>query len=154
MLRLHEIPIVVVGPRSVQEEPPSSPSISVVLALLCEIETKLSVLATEGQDSTIDLRWLIGMPQEFELLVETLGQGEVSATVSNIGVSVVQETSIPCVWRVSHRDHEDKRLGEFIEIAEVPELLSSNRHAIPQGLAELGARRALLETPPVFPSIS
>lgn len=155
MLKLHEIPIVVISnPTCATADAKAGSSNSLVLALLTEIEAKLERLVLEGLDSTIDVRWLIGMPSEFELLRETLGRGEVSASIADIGGSLVQETVLPCVWWVSHRDRDGRQLGEFLEITDIPELLRSDRTAIPRGMAELRARRALLETQQAFPSIS
>jgi hypothetical protein len=153
MLKIHEIPVVVVGDR-VTESTVDGPTNSVVLALLNEIEAKLDAMVNAGEDSTIDLRCLIGMPQEVELLRKTLGKGEVSATINNIGITLAQETAIPCVWWLSHRGFDDSRQGEFVEIAETPELLRSDRLDIQKGLAELRVRSARLDTPNPFSSMS
>lgn len=114
------------------------------LALLGEIGAKLEALANDSEESSIDLRCLAGMPEDLALLRETLGQGEVSATVANIGNSHVQETAVPCVWWVSYRDLDGSRIGEFVEI---PSLLRSDRLSIPLGLAELRRRCDQLSAP-------
>lgn len=146
MPKIHEIPIVAVNGRA-SEILPDIPANSVALALLGEIEAKLEALAKDGEESSLDLCWLRGMPADLALLRDTLGQGEVSATISTIGSSQVQETAVPCVWWISHHDHDGSRLGEFIEIAECPDLLRSDRLSIPQGLANLRVRCAQLPKP-------
>jgi len=140
MSKLHEIPIVVAAapPAFTPEESAES----TVLALLCEIEAKLDALLGAGEPSTIDLRWLMASPQTLERLREALGKGEVEARIAGSGISLLQETAVPCVWRVSHRDSDDHPTGEFVEITDLPELLRSDRLAIPQGLAALRARCA------------
>jgi hydrogenase-1 operon protein HyaF len=153
MSRLHEIPVVVVHDRA-GKPCPAEAAPSMVLALIKEIEAKLEVLAKDGEDSTIDLRWLIGLPRDLELLRENLGEGEVSATVTSIGSTLVQETGLPCVWWISHRDNDGRRLGEFVEITEIPEILRSDHLSIPSGLAELQSRYAQLDTPESFSSNS
>ncbi len=152
MSKIHEIPVVVVGGRSIVSTPDGTTS-SVVLALLSEIESKLETYACNGEESTIDLRCLIGMPHDVELLRKTLSVGEVSATINTFGSSSAQETAVPCVWWVSHRDFDGSRQGEFIQITEVPDLLRSDRLSIKKGLAELRVRSAQLDTPNPFPSM-
>jgi hypothetical protein len=140
MSRIHEIPIVATGAPAVY----AGPSSGAVLAILNEIAAKLETLAAGGEDASIDLRPFIGSPRELALLRETLGRGEVSAAIKTVGQTLLQETAIPCVWWISHRDHDDSPLGEFIEIAEAPDLLRSDRLAIHRGLNELRARCARL----------
>jgi hydrogenase-1 operon protein HyaF len=152
MTKIQDIPIVVVGDR-VTESTFDAPTNSVVLALLSEIEAKLEALLSSGEESNIDLRCLIGMPQDIELLRKLLGEGEVSASIDNIGKTLVQETAVPCVWWISHRDFDGSRQGEFIEIAEVPDLLRSDRQCIQKGLAELRVRSSQLDTPNSFSSM-
>lgn len=140
MSKLHEIPIIVAN---APVAPQSEASVqATVFALLAEIEAKLDALQNTGVSSTIDLRWLIVSPRTLANLREALGEGEVSARISSNGLSLLQETAIPCVWRVSHRDNTDHPVGEFVEITEIPELLRSDRLAIAQGLAALRARCA------------
>ncbi|MFM8333506.1 MAG: hydrogenase expression/formation C-terminal domain-containing protein [Candidatus Methylumidiphilus sp.] len=137
MSKLHEIPVVVASA-------PHGPAAGIVRALLAEIESKLGALLDLGEPSTIDLRWLMAEPHTLQALGEALGAGEVSADIAGVGDSRVQETAVPCVWRVSHRDGAGRAIGEFIEITEIPELLRSDRLAVPQGLAALRDRCAQL----------
>jgi hydrogenase-1 operon protein HyaF len=150
MSKIHEIRVVSEGAAVASAAHPG-PSTSVVLAILAEIETKLDALVGEGKDSTIDLRCLIGMPAELDLLRQILGQGEVAATVTTVGATLAQETAVPCVWWISHRDLDGGNLGEFVEITEVPDLLRSDCFSIAQGLAGLRIRCARLDTPDSHP---
>jgi hydrogenase-1 operon protein HyaF len=152
MSKIHEIPIVVIAKPGI-ESTSDGPTNSIVLALLSEIEAKLDALVSQGEDSSIDLRWLIGMPNDIGRLREVLGEGEVSATINNIGITLIQETAVPCVWWVSHRDFDGGRLGEFVEITEVPGLLRSDRLSIQRGLAELRIRSAQIDKPNAFSSM-
>ncbi len=155
MSKLHEIPIVVTNApaRGGLSARSAGPATSAMLAILNEIEAKLETLATNGRNSTIDLRWLIGSKPDLDLLRNALGVGEVAATITAAGNTDVQETAVPCVWWVTHSDYDGQRLGEFIEITEVPELLRSDRLAISQGLAGLRARCAQIETDNPFSSV-
>lgn len=150
MSRLHEIPVVVVHDPNAG----TGSSTTMVLAILSEVEAKLEALAEEGEESTIDLRWFIGYPQELTLLRDLLGQGEVTARITAVGSTLIHETAVPCVWWVSHRDHDDSPLGEFVEIAEVPELLYSDRLGIRSGLQELRVRSAGLAVPDAVSCLS
>jgi hydrogenase-1 operon protein HyaF len=155
MSRLAEIPVILVHDQAAQgclPGAPGGPATSMVLALLNEIATKLDQLAENGQESSIDLRWLIGLPQDFRLLRETLGEGEVAATITTIGSTRVQETAIPCVWWITHYDGDGGRLGEFVEITEAPEILRSSRQSIQAGLADLQVRCAELDSSDPFSS--
>jgi hydrogenase-1 operon protein HyaF len=145
MSRLQQIPIVVVHDES-RPPIPAGPQVSAVLAVIHEIDAKVCTLLAEGREGTIDLKWLRAAPQDLELLRETLGRGEVAASVASFGESRVEETAVPCVWWVCHRDDDAQVLGEFIEIAEIPELLRSDRQAVPRRLAELRGRCAELES--------
>jgi hydrogenase-1 operon protein HyaF len=153
MSRIHEIPVVVVG-KPVTPTPPAGPTTAAMLAILNEIDAKLEALVAEGQESTIDLRWLLGTPLDLGLLRQTLGEGEVSATIQTVGTTVVRETAVPCVWWISHRDREDGTLGEYVEITEVPEILRSDRLSITRGVAELRERCAVLQASDPVSSVS
>ena len=147
MSRLAEIPVIAVNDHATLGCS-SGPATPMVMALLNEIAAKLEQLAAHGEESSIDLRWLIGLPMDFLLLRKTLGEGEVTATITSLGSSRVQETAIPCVWWITHYNQDGGRLGEFVEIAEAPEILRSSRAAIPAGLADLRGRCARLATRP------
>lgn len=141
--RLRDIPVIAVG-RPVSADLSGSPNTAAILAILGEIEERLGTLQRLGEESTIDLRWLMGSALDLDLLDETLGRGEVAATITAGGTTRLRDTAIPCVWRVSHRDWTDRAVGEFIEITEIPDLFRSDRMAVGRGLTELRGRSAAL----------
>jgi hypothetical protein len=106
-------------------------------AIVSEVEACARRFAETGETASIDLRCLKSMPEEREILAGALGHGEVSAVVAAIGRSEIHETSIPCVWWVSHRNSEEEIVGELIEIAEVPDLLMGDRQSVAYGLEAL-----------------
>lgn len=145
MSRIHEIPVIVVA------RPPantaSCSSHPAILAIINEIDAKLKALLDSGDESVIDLRWLLGSPEVLSLLQKLLGHGEVTATVCASGNTEIAETAVPCLWWISHRDTNDRLIGVCVEIAEIPELLRSDRLAIHRGLESLHARGADLAMP-------
>lgn len=108
-------------------------------AIVSEVAACAARFADTGEVATIDLRFLKAMPEERETLAALLGKGEVSAVVESLGRTEIQETSIPCVWWVRHRDSAGETVGEFIEIAEIPDLLMGDPGAVAQGLEALRA---------------
>jgi len=114
---------------------------SAARAILSEIFVAAERLLAQGEGSSIDVRFLKSTPEERAILLNLLGRGEVSAVVDSIGRSEIQETAIPCVWWVRHLNSDDETVGELIEIADIPELLLSDREAIATSLAALRARQ-------------
>src|SRR5689334_10993208 len=99
-------------------------------AILSEIEESASRFAAVGEEASINLRCLKEMQEEREILATLLGHGEVSATVDAVERSEIHETSIPCVWWVSHWNAEGDKVRESIEITRVPEVIVGDRKAI------------------------
>ncbi|WP_212785215.1 hydrogenase expression/formation C-terminal domain-containing protein [Ferrigenium kumadai] len=106
-------------------------------AVLSDIEECASRFAAVGEEASISLRCLKAMPEEREILATLLGHGEVSAIVEAVDRSEIHETSIPCVWWVSHRNAEGETIRESIEITGVPDVIIGDRRAIPYGLETL-----------------
>lgn len=92
-------------------------------ALLHEIAKLLKELLKTDQPSSIDLRRLPMTQEDFELLKDVLGVGEVSAEVINLGPTQVWETGIAGVWWVTHYNEEEEIISEFIEVTYCPEIL-------------------------------
>lgn len=115
-----------------------------VLAILYEVKTALERYAATRESTVIDLRWLAAMPANLEQLRFALGDGEVSAIVYSQGITHVNETGIPCVWWISHRDHEAGTHTEMLEIVRAPLMLCGNTHDIEGAIGELRARLAAL----------
>jgi hydrogenase-1 operon protein HyaF len=105
--------------------------------LLHEIRHALKRLATGEEGTTIDLRRLPLAPGEEERIEKTLGAGEVRAEVDALGPTLVQETSYPGVWLVTHKNADGVVVGRFIEVTWVPELLKSQLADIDAGIARL-----------------
>ena len=108
-------------------------------AIVSEVAACATRFAETGELTTIDLRFLKAMAAERETLAALLGKGEVTATVDSLGRTEVQETAVPCVWWVRHRDSEGETVGEFIEIADIPDLLMGDPEAVAHGLEALRA---------------
>lgn len=105
--------------------------------LLHEIRHALKRLA-DGEDGTvIDLQRLPLAPGEDERIEEVLGQGEVRAEINALGPTLVQETSYPGVWLVTHRNTEQVVVARFIEVTHIPELLKSQQADIENGASRL-----------------
>ncbi len=109
-------------------------------AILREIEQRLERLLTSGEESSIDLSRLPFGPGDHALLVDVLGEGEVSAVVNSLGPTQVRETAIPGVWWVTHCNADDEVMGEFIEITRCPEILLTPHDDLRDGIEALRVR--------------
>ena len=108
-----------------------------VKPLLHEVRHALKRLA-KGEDGTvIDLQSVPLAPGEAQHIEELLGKGEVRAELNALGPSVVQETSYPGVWLVTHSNTEQAVVGRFIEVTHMPELLKSQQADIEHGISRL-----------------
>ena len=105
--------------------------------LLHEVRHALRRLANGGDGTVIDLQSLPLAPGEEGRIEELLGKGEVRAELDALGPSVVQETSYPGVWLVTHRNTEQAVVGRFIEVTHMPELLKSQQADIERGISRL-----------------
>ena len=102
-----------------------------------EIRQALSELIAHGTHGMIDLHSLPFSPQEYAALDDFLGEGEIDLTLNVLGKTRLRESSYAGVWRVEHFDDNDKRIGYFIEIGHVPEILRSQCDDIKEGLATM-----------------
>jgi len=117
---------------------------SPVRAVLTEIETLLQRFHGTGDAGSIDLRCLAQSPDEMAALRGVLGEGEVRADIRFLGSSIAEETAIPCVWWVTHRDNDDRVVAELLEINELPDIVRSDRAFVPQAIESLRQRQAVL----------
>lgn len=131
MKRLTDIPIKVVP------TVPTPATSRNALPLLYEIATMLERLLNTGATDCIDLRRAPLSQEDYVLLKDTLGRGEVSATVAALGQTEIYETALPGVWWVVHYDQNEQPITEFLEVAKLPELLKSPSDEIRAGLARL-----------------
>lgn len=105
--------------------------------LLQEVAEALRQLSETGEGMSIDLSAMPFSAQDEADLRAHLGEGEVSATVNAFGPTRVQETALPGVWLVEHKDGEDRRLAMHLEVARVPSILVTPIEDIVDGLAVL-----------------
>ncbi|HEY0721425.1 MAG TPA: hydrogenase expression/formation C-terminal domain-containing protein [Gammaproteobacteria bacterium] len=114
-------------------------------ALLHEIVSLLKGLLERDEPAHIDLRALPLTHQDYTMLQETLGEGEISAEVRNLGVTLIRESGVAGVWWVTHYNEEEDVIGEFLEIAFCPEGLIAELESVEEGVAALQARLVELE---------
>lgn len=121
-----------------------------VTALLHEIVRLLERLVTVGEPAAIDLRSLPMSAQDRTELKSALGEGEVQATLHAEGISSIQETRVPGVWWVEHRDRQGELIAELIDVTHVPEILArasdeiaAGAHALREQIATAAAARGM-----------
>ncbi|HVW69946.1 MAG TPA: hydrogenase expression/formation C-terminal domain-containing protein [Steroidobacteraceae bacterium] len=107
--------------------------------LLHEIRHALELLLSAGTSTTIDLKSIPLAPGEEDRILQTLGRGEVNATLSTFGTSDLVETAFPGVWIVTHHDARGGVRARFIEVTRVPEILCAQPPDVTDGLARLTA---------------
>jgi hydrogenase-1 operon protein HyaF len=110
-----------------------------------EIHHALGEFVNHGTHGMIDLHSLPFSAQELAQLDEFLGEGEIDITLNVLGKTRLHESSYPGVWRVEHVDDNDRRIGYFIEIGHVPEILRSQCDDIKEGLAAMTTILAMEE---------
>ena len=107
--------------------------------VVSEIAALAGRLATTGAPGAIDVLALPLSPADRAWLRETLGRGEVNATIEAAGLSSIEETGFPCVWWVTHRSATGQVVAELIEVATVPEIVVGARAEAGPGAARLAA---------------
>jgi len=133
---LDAIPIVVVNSAANQGGADTGLSGNAPV-LLREIAELARRLLDSGESAAIDLRALPLTPADLDWLRETLGQGQVMATLEAEGESTLSETICPGVWWVTHRNEQGAVASEFIEVTFVPELLKAHPDDVAIGLEHL-----------------
>jgi hydrogenase-1 operon protein HyaF len=101
-----------------------------VQAILSELVTLLVRLKEKEETGLIDLLSLPMSPLDRKELKRVLGDGEVHAMLDAEGPSQFQETSVPGIWWIEHRDRQGKLIAELIEVALIPEILKCDRAEI------------------------
>ena len=135
-MSLDAIPVVVVNAGAKQDGPDTGLSGNAPV-LLHEIAELARRLLDSGESSAIDLRALPLTPADLDWLRETLGQGQVVATLEAEGESTLTETVCPGVWWVTHRNENGAVASEFIEVTFAPELLKAHPEDVKIGLEHL-----------------
>ncbi len=113
------------------------PATGNVEPLLHEIRHALRRVADGKEGTVIDLRSLPLAPGEEQRIEGVLGEGEVRAELNALGKTVIQETSYPGVWLVTHHNAEQAVVARFIDVTRMPELLKSQREDIKRGISRL-----------------
>lgn len=113
-------------------------------AVMNEIAGLLQDLLHRGVGGSIDLHRLPLTLEDHALLDTTLGEGEVRAEIDSLGPTIVEETAISGVWRITHYNEDEGVIADFIEVAFCPEILLSAKEDVSAGLEKI--RSCLGET--------
>ena len=108
-----------------------------VQPLLHEIKHALRKLIESGDSSIIDLRSIPLAPGEEDIIINTLGCGEVHARLNALGPSEIVETRFAGVWLITHFNEDNSIIGRFIEITALPDILQSQAEDMEFSLAQL-----------------
>jgi hydrogenase-1 operon protein HyaF len=96
-----------------------------VAAILTELATCLDRLAQGEESAVIDLRSLPMSGSDRRELQQSLGNGEVQATLNADGPSTIRETQFAGIWWIEHRDRDGQVIAELLEIARFPQILAT-----------------------------
>jgi hydrogenase-1 operon protein HyaF len=108
--------------------------------LLHELVELLRKLIEEDEPSHIDLSAMELSEDDYQLLRETLGEGEILAQVTNFGRISVMESGYGGVWWVTHMDDAGQVLSDFLEVSYCPEVLIVESETVTDGRDALQAR--------------
>ncbi len=109
-------------------------------AVLREIGSLLEQLAQNGDGGCIDLASLPFSSADRTWLREKLGKGEVEVSINAGGPTTIMETGTPGVWWITHRNEQNAKSGEFIEVTLVPELVATHPDDVLLGLDSLNKK--------------
>jgi hydrogenase-1 operon protein HyaF len=109
-------------------------------AVLREIASLLEQLGQNRQGGCIDLASLPFTSADRTWLQEKLGKGEVEVNINAGGPTAIVETGTPGVWWITHRNEQNAKSGEFIEVTLVPELIATHPDDVLLGLESLNNR--------------
>jgi hydrogenase-1 operon protein HyaF len=139
--RLSEIPIRIEPPARRETTPSERPGLGHGgFAILVELASLLERLASSNVSGAIDLHSMPMTDMDRRGLQDNLGRGEVRVFLDAGGVSEIQETAIPGIWWIQHRDQAGAITAELIEVAPVPEILIRARDEFAGGIAMLRGR--------------
>ena len=108
--------------------------------LLHELVELLRILIEKDEPSHIDLTAMELGEADYELLRETLGEGEMIAQVANLGRVSVMECGYAGIWWVTHMSSKGQVLSEFLEVSYCPEVLIAETETVADGRNALKAR--------------
>lgn len=113
-----------------------------VAPLLHEIRHAVGRLLQEGASTVIDLKSIPLAPGEEDVILSTLGEGEIRVELTVFGTSEITETGFAGVWVVTHCDENGATKARFIEITRIPAILCSQSADIVAGLTRLSGALA------------
>ncbi len=111
-----------------------------VKAIGFEILSALERYLEKGETAAIDMRGLPMAPNEYNELLEMLGQGELDLTLEMGGESRIRETAFSGVWWIQHKGPDDRIQSEYIEINRIPDFLCAQTDQIEDAARELSDR--------------
>ena len=128
MNRIDSIPVDVQGTASLTGN---------LVPLLHELHHALKTFVETGTTHSIDLNSLPMAPAENERLERLLGSGEIRAQLQALGNSDIDETGIPGVWCVTHRNADGAVVARLLEITDCPAILKAQRQDLTDGVQRL-----------------
>lgn len=152
--RLSEIPIRVESASTADGTMPDDPEGlgRGSQAILAELITLLERLSTQGMPGAIDLHSMPMSDIDRSRLQDDLGRGEVRVFLEAEGVSEIQETAVPGVWWIQHRNKAAELIAELIEVTSVPSILARSSDELVIGIAMLRQRMDLVPSTGPVPS--
>ena len=111
-----------------------------LLPLLHQVQHALQHLIADNEPSSIDLRNLSLLAEQEQCLLDFLGKGEVEARLNVFGESILQETKYTGVWLVEHYNPDAELTGRYLEIAWLPNILSSPVEDVHHAIEKLSCR--------------
>jgi hypothetical protein len=107
--------------------------------LLHELVELLRRLLEYDEPSHIDLGAMELDEADYQVLRETLGEGDILAQVTNYGRVSVMESGYGGIWWVTHMDAEGQVLSDFLEVSYCPEVLIAEQEEVQDGRDALKA---------------
>lgn len=123
-------------------------------AVLREIADHLKSVADGGERQIVTLRGLPLSPADEDILRDTLGTGEVQASLNVFGRTEITETAFAGVWWVKELNADGETLSEHIEIAQVPLIVQAHTDDMRAAAQRLAARDTSERNEPEPPTSS
>jgi len=114
-------------------------------SVLAEIGQRLNELSETGRSTVISLRGLPMTRTDRAQLEESLGRGEVFASLELAGASEVWETRYPGVWWIRHRGAGGQIVCEEIAVTPIPDILKTHPEDIRMAAVRLSDELARQE---------
>ncbi len=114
-------------------------------AVISEAISYLRGLADGGERQIIDLKGLPMSQGDLRQLQETLGRGEVTASVDAAGPTEIFETRYPGLWWVRYQNADGQVVAEQLVVGRVPEILETPLDDVRDSVARLEEQLNKLE---------